>query len=136
MVDGKWILYKTGEQKRSWSKWNEPLPTTPKAGLQRRWCCIYGGIGRESSIMSSFWKPNNSSKYCSQWDQLKAALIKKCPELVNRNYIPFHQNNARLHISWMSRQTLLQLGWEILKDLFTGYCTLGCPFILVFTKFS
>ena len=23
---------------------------------QRRWCCVHGGIGRESSIMSSFWK--------------------------------------------------------------------------------
>ena len=24
--------------------------------IQRRWCCVYGGIGRESSIMSSFQK--------------------------------------------------------------------------------
>ena len=24
--------------------------------IQRRQCCVYGGIERESSIMSSFWK--------------------------------------------------------------------------------
>ena len=36
----------------------------------------------------------------------------KCLELVNRKHIVFHQDNARLHISLMTRQKLLQLGWE------------------------
>ena len=56
----------------------------------------------------------NSNKYCSQLDQLKAALDEKCLELVNRKRIIFHQDNARPHVSLMTRQNLLQLGWEVL----------------------
>ena len=55
--DEKWTLYNNVEWKRSWGKRNKPSPTIPKADLHpRRWFCIYGEIGRESSIMSSFWK--------------------------------------------------------------------------------
>ena len=56
----------------------------------------------------------NSNKHCSQLDQLKAALDEKCPELVNRERIIFHQNDTRQHVSLMTRQKLLQLGWEVL----------------------
>ena len=56
----------------------------------------------------------NSNKCCSQLDQLKAALDEKHPELVNRKQIIFHQDKARPHVSLMTRQKLLQLGWEIL----------------------
>ena len=56
----------------------------------------------------------NSNKYCSQLDQLKVALDEKPPELVNRKHIIFHQDNARSHVSLMTRQKLLQLGWEVL----------------------
>ena len=33
LTNKKWILYNNMEQKRSWSKQNEPPPTTPKASL-------------------------------------------------------------------------------------------------------
>ena len=56
----------------------------------------------------------NSNKYCSQLDQLKEALDEKCPELINRKRIIFHQDNARPHVSLMTRQKLLQLDWEVL----------------------
>ena len=56
----------------------------------------------------------NSNKYCSQLDQLKAALDEKRPELINRKCRLFHQDNARPHVSLMTRQKLLQLGWEVL----------------------
>ena len=56
----------------------------------------------------------NSNKYCSQLDQLKVSLDEKRPELLNRKHIIFHQDNARLHVSLMTRQKLLQLGWEVL----------------------
>ena len=56
----------------------------------------------------------NSNNYCSQLDQMKAALDEKHPELVNRKRITFHQDNTRPHVSLMTRQKLLQLGWEVL----------------------
>ena len=66
--------------------------------------------------MSSFRKNQaiNSNKYCSQLDQLKAALDEKHPESVNRKRIIFHQDNTRPHISLMTMQKLLHLGWEVL----------------------
>ena len=59
----------------------------------------------------------NSKKYCSQLDQLKAALDKKRLELVDRKRIILHQDNARPHVFLMTRQKLLQLGWEVLIHL-------------------
>ena len=56
----------------------------------------------------------NSNKYCTQLDQLKAALDEKHPELVNRKCIIFHQDNVRPRVSLLTRQNLLQLGWEVL----------------------
>ena len=97
---------------------NEPT-TTPKAGLHPKkvMLCIwwdwkgvlYGELLPENQMI-------NSNKYCSQLDQLKAAL-EKHTELVNRKRIIFHQNNTRLHVSLMTRQKLLQLGWEVLIHL-------------------
>ena len=59
----------------------------------------------------------NSNKYCPQFDQLKAALDEKHPELVNTKCIIFHQDNTRLPVSLMTRQKLLLLGWEVLIHL-------------------
>ena len=56
----------------------------------------------------------NSNKYCSQLDQLEAALNERRLELVNRKLTVFHQDNARPHPSLTTRQKLLQLGWEVL----------------------
>ena len=71
-------------------------------------------VGLEQSPLP--WAPSrnqkiNSNKYCSQLNQLKAALDEKRPELVNRKRIIFHQGNARPHVSLMTKQKLLQLGW-------------------------
>ena len=68
----------------------------------------------------SFFPENqtiDSNKYCSRLDQLKAALYEKRLELVNRKHIIFHQDNARLHVSLVTRQKLLQLGREVLIHL-------------------
>ena len=112
--DEKWILYNNVEWKRSWSKRNEPPPTTPKAGLHPKkvMLCIwwdwklvlYYELLLENQMI-------NSNKYCSQLDQLKAALNEKHLELVNRKRKIFHQDNARPHVSLMTKQKLLQLGW-------------------------
>lgn len=63
---------------------------------------------------ASSGKPKiNSNKYCFQLDQLKK-YSKKGPELVNGKHITFHQDKARPPVTWMTRQKLLQFGWEVL----------------------
>ena len=54
----------------------------------------------------------NSNKFCSQLDQVKAAVYTRKPELVNRKCITFHPDKAGA--SLMTRQKLLQVGWEVL----------------------
>jgi len=54
----------------------------------------------------------NSDLYCQQLDRLKAALLQKRPSLINRGRIVFHQDNAKLNTSLMTRRKLRELGWE------------------------
>ena len=45
---------------------------------------------------------------------MRPTEISTHPELVNRKCIIFHQDNTRPHASLMTKQKLLQLGWEVL----------------------
>ena len=97
------------------SEMNYHQPHQRPVFIQRRWCCVYGGIAR---VFSYELLPENqminSNKYCSQTDQLTAALHgKNCPELINRKCIIFHEYNVRPHVSLLTRQKLLQFGWEV-----------------------
>ena len=122
MGDEKWMLYNNMEQKKLWDKQNEPPPTIPKAGLHPEMVMLFiwgDWKGILSWVLSR--KPNNSSKYCSRWDQLKATAVdNKHLELVNRKCVIFHQDNTRplcwpfCILSLMPRQKLLQLDWELL----------------------
>ena len=70
------------------------------------------GLEGSSLLRAPSGKPSRSNEYCSQLDQLKAALEEKHPELVNRKRMILPQDNARPHVSLMTRQKLLlQLGW-------------------------
>ena len=117
MGDGKWILYTNVKWKRSWGKWNEPPPTTPKSSLhpEKLMLCIlwdWKGVLYYELLLEN--QTVKSNEYFSQLDQLKASLDEKCLKLVNRKYIIFHQDNVRLHVSLMTRQKLLQ---PVLEDL-------------------
>ena len=93
----KWILYNNVERKRLWDKRNEAPPTTPKAGLhpEKVMLCIWWDW---KGVLYYELLPENQTinlnKYGSQLDQMKAALNEKCPELVNRKCIIFHQDNT------------------------------------------
>ena len=101
---------------RSWCKWDKPTPASPKASLHPKTViCIWWywkGVPYYKFLLESWMI--NFNKYCSQLDQLKAVLDEKCLESVNRKLIILHQDNARLHVSLMTRQKLLQLVWEVL----------------------
>ncbi|GFY21320.1 histone-lysine N-methyltransferase SETMAR [Trichonephila clavipes] len=52
--------------------------------------------------------------YCQRLDYLKLAIDQKWPELDNRRGVVFHQDNARGHMSIVTRQKLKELEWEVL----------------------
>ena len=100
---------------RGASEMNHHQPHQRPVFIQRRWWCIWWdwkGVLYYELLPEN--QTINSNKYCSQLDQLKAALDEKHPELVNRKRIIFHQDHTRPHVSLMTRQKLLRLGWEVL----------------------
>ncbi|GFX35999.1 mariner Mos1 transposase [Trichonephila clavipes] len=56
----------------------------------------------------------NSNLYCQQMDYLKLVIDQKRSEMANRGGVVFHQDNARLLTSVVTRQKLWELGWEVL----------------------
>jgi len=49
---------------------------------------------------------------------LRQAIERKRSELINREGVVFHHDNARLHTSLATRQKLKELGWKILTHPF------------------
>jgi histone-lysine N-methyltransferase SETMAR len=110
-------VYNNVERKRSWGRQGERPLLTPKAELHQKkvMLCIwwdwkeilyYDLLPRNQTI--------NSDVYCSQLDRLKAAIDQERPELVNRESVAFHHDNARPHVSLATLQKLMQLGWDVL----------------------
>ncbi|GFX35376.1 histone-lysine N-methyltransferase SETMAR [Trichonephila clavipes] len=56
----------------------------------------------------------NSDIYCQQLDRLKLVTGKKRPALANRRGVVFIQDNARPHMSVVTRQKLWELDWKVL----------------------
>ena len=80
------------------SKMNQQQPYQRPVFIQRRWCCVCGGIGRESVLYYKLLLEHqmvNSNKNCSQVGQVKAAFSEKHLELINRKRITFHQDNVK-----------------------------------------
>ena len=93
--------------------------TIPKAGLHSKegYVHIVELEGNYELLPENQTINSNNAPNALQLDQLNAALDKRCLELVNRKRIIFHQDTARPYVSLMTRQKLLQLGWEVLIHL-------------------
>ena len=95
-------------EERSWGKCNEPLPTTPRAGLHtKKVMCIWWDW--KEVLYYELLLENQTVPNSTNW---KWHL--KIPELVKRKNIIFHQDNTRPYVSLMTRQKLLQLDWKVL----------------------
>ena len=93
------------ERKRSWEKRNESPLAIPKASSSKEGhaLCL---VGLERDPYYEFLSNNemiNSEKYCSQLDELKTAIEQKRPEIANRKGVVFYQDNARPHVSLITR---------------------------------
>ncbi|KAG6795134.1 Ammar1 transposase [Apis mellifera caucasica] len=56
----------------------------------------------------------NSVVHIEQLTKLNNAVEEKRPELTNRKGVVFHHDDARPHTSLVTRQKLLELGWDVL----------------------
>ena len=116
----------------------EPWSITPNVGLLvKMMLCIWWNWKRVL-----YYEPFlenqmiNSNKWCSQSDQLKAALDEKDPELVNRmHYLPSGLQEDRLVVGWPDRNTAC-LESSDTSTMFIRHCTFRFPLISVFTNFS
>ena len=76
---------------------------------KKRWCCLFGGILRESFFeLLADNTTINSEVYCHQLDKLNDSLREKRPELINRKGAVFQQDNARPYTSLATCQKVLQ----------------------------
>ena len=116
--DEKWITCNDIVRKRAYCESGKPSPSTSKPNLTpnkrmlRIWWDIRGPIHYE------LLKPNeklDSEKYCQQLDNLKSAVQKKRPAMLNRKDVILHHDNARPHAALGTRQKIAEVGWEILS---------------------
>ena len=93
--------------------------------IKRRFCSVwwdYKGIVYFELLPSN--RTINSVVYIEHLTKLNNAVKEKRAELTNRKGVVFHHDNARPHTSLVTRQKLLELGWDILPHLPYSPCTI------------
>lgn len=112
--DEKWCLYVNATRGRTWTNVGERPQATPKPEVHQRkvmlciWWDIHGPLHWELLPRNM---TINSEVYCSQLERLADAIRTKRPQLKK---VRFLHDNARPHVAKLTRQKLLDLGWEIL----------------------
>ena len=115
--DEKWIVYNNIKRKRSWSRPREPARIISKAGIHRKKVLLSVWWDYKGIVYFELLPPNRTINfviYIEQLTKLNNAVEKKRPELTNRKGVVFHHDNARPHTSLITRQKLLELGWDVL----------------------
>lgn len=112
--DEKWVVYVNTTRKRQWLDKGTTPGGTPKPDLHERkvmlsiWWDVKGVVYYELL-------PHNTTItadiYCNQLQQLATQLATKRPQ---HGQVRFLHDNARPHTARITREKLLQLGWEIL----------------------
>lgn len=116
--DERWIVYNNVNRKRPLVMQDETDQMTSKTEI------------RQKKIMLSVWwdykgilhlefLPNNqtinSNVYIQQLTKLSDAIQAKRPEAANHKGVVFHHDNAKPHTCLVTRQKLLDLGWDVLS---------------------
>ena len=112
--DEKWCLYVNVKRRRSWVSADSTPKPQPKAGLHPRkvMLCIWWDC--RGIIHYELLPPNTTitaDLYCQQLDALATKIAEKRP---NHGPIRFLHDNARPHTARVTRQKMLDLGWEVL----------------------
>ncbi|XP_054158390.1 histone-lysine N-methyltransferase SETMAR-like [Oppia nitens] len=115
--DEKWVLYVNVTLKGQWRSIGQaPIPTVRPDIHQRKvmlciWWCTKGVAHWE---LLDIGQTLDSIVYCRQLEDLQTSLLRKYRNLVKRSGVMFHQDNARPHVSNITRQKLETLEWEVM----------------------
>ncbi len=112
--DEKWVLYVNHTRKRQWVN-REDLPDPePKADVHSKKVMLSVWWDSQGIIYLELLPPNttvDSELYCKQLQNVKVALQAKRPE---RHKVRLLHDNARPHVSKVTRRKLEELGWQVL----------------------
>jgi histone-lysine N-methyltransferase SETMAR len=112
--DEKWVLYVNHTRKRQWLNPEDMPEPEPKNDLHPKKVMLSIWWDFQGVIYYELLPPNttvDSKLYCTQLENLKVALQAKRPE---RRKVRLLHDNARPHVSKVTRQKLEELGWELL----------------------
>ena len=115
--DEKWIVYNNVVRKRSWSRSVDTRNTIAKAESHQKKVMLSVWWDFKGIVFFELLPKNqtiDTTVYCRQFDSLQQSIMQKRSELINRKGVVFHHDNARPHTSFLTRQKLLELGWDVL----------------------
>lgn len=113
--DEKWVYYGHPPRESSWCLPGQRPKTVPKRTLTNKKVLLSVWWDIRGIIFYDFLPSGrtvNSEIYCDYLDRVQENLLKKRAALVNRKGVIFHQDNARPHVSNLTQEKIIELGWE------------------------
>jgi [histone H3]-lysine36 N-dimethyltransferase SETMAR len=113
--DEKWVLYANFKTRKSWvRKGEKPQPNVrPDLHIKKIMLCVWWNV---DGIV--YWEllPHgstiNAEVYIAQLRKVDSAIKEKYPNL--KHTIIFQHDNARPHVAQATKNTIEELGWEVL----------------------
>lgn len=118
--DEKWAFYTNIRRKRQWVDAGAAAEREPRRELHPRKIMLSVFWDSKGIVLFELLPRNTtitSAYYCQQLDRLQQKLAERRPE---RQKIILLHDNARPHTARLTRQKLLQLGWEVLPHPHTA----------------
>ena len=113
--DEKWIYFDNPKRKKSYVDLGQPSTSIPKRKISTHFFVfdlkriLYYELLQAKRTVTA-------ERYCQQLNHLSKVLDEKRPFTGHRlHLLKLLHNNARPHIAKTVRQTLMSLGWEILR---------------------
>lgn len=114
--DEKWVMFDNTTRKHSWLDAGSSA-STPRPSIHQRkvhLCVWWTYIGIVHYELLPVGHSITGQVYADQLDRVNEALAQKQPALVNRKGVCLLHDNARPHVAKISREKIIQLGWEVL----------------------
>jgi len=112
----KLILYNSVEQKRSWGKWSEPPPTTPKTCLRPKKVMLCVWWDWKGVLYYELHLENRTISFAPSLTNWRQPFIKSV-RISQQKMHNLPSGYCKIVCFFDDRQRLLKLGWEVLSHL-------------------